>query len=211
MPYDEGVIKYQLDFQPGVEPAFADIEEINNWRTLLHQMELIGQNPDRYGGLGYGNISCRHPRELERFIVSGTQTGHIHQLTPSGYCTVSECDVVGNHLVASGPVKPSSEAITHGALYQYADDIKVVIHVHCPEIWRCRAALRVPCTGEETRYGTPELAAEIKELFEQGAFEKQQLLVIPGHEDGVLAFGGTAEHAGHEIIKILASAIQNFK
>lgn len=209
---DEGVIKYQLDYSESTAPEPALIEDISNWRTLLFQMGLIGQDPDRYGGLGYGNISCRIPEsDNHQFIVSGTQTGHLNQLTPEHFCTVTHCDVEGNHLIASGPVKPSSEAITHGAIYQYKSDANVVIHVHCPEIWRCHEMLRLPHSSEDVRYGTPELAAEIKAMMEEGAFDNCQLMVIPGHEDGVISFGATAEQAGHEVVKVLASAIQNFK
>ncbi|MCG8673351.1 MAG: hypothetical protein MI867_28435, partial [Pseudomonadales bacterium] len=83
--------------------------------------------------------------------------------------------------------------------------------VHCPEIWRCHEMLRLPHSSEDVRYGTPELAAEIKAMMEEGAFDNCQLMVIPGHEDGVISFGATAEQAGHEVVKVLASAIQNFK
>ena len=209
---DEGVIKYQLDYSESAAPDSGLIEDINNWRTLLFQMGLIGQDPNRYGGFGYGNISCRIPDvDGDRFIVSGTQTGHLNQLTSDQFCTVTQCDVEGNHLIASGPVKPSSEAITHGAIYQYQHNINVVIHVHCPEIWRCHEMLRLPHSSDDVGYGTPELAAEIKAMMTEGVFDDCQLLVIPGHEDGVISFGATAEQAGHEIVKVLASAIQNFK
>jgi ribulose-5-phosphate 4-epimerase/fuculose-1-phosphate aldolase len=150
-------------------------------------------------------------REGKGFIVSGTQTGGIHQLRPEHYCVVTDWDVAGNQLWASGPVQPSSEAITHAAIYDLSDDIQVVIHVHCPEIWQCAASLALPCSQPETAYGTPELAEEVRQLYQSDAFHKHRLLVIPGHQDGVITFGKTAEHAGHEIVSQLASAIQNFK
>ena len=212
MPHDEGVIKYHLNFDTGDAPAHDIIEDINNWRTLLHQMQLIGQDPQRYGGLGFGNISCRLPASGNKgFIVSGTQTGGIHQLRPDHYCVVTDWDVAGNQLWASGPMQPSSEAMTHAAIYELPDDIQVVMHVHCPEIWQCAASLALPSSRPDTAYGTPELAQEVRVLYESGAFRKHRLLVVPGHQDGVIAFGNTAEHAGHEIISQLASAIQNFK
>ena len=212
MPHDEGVIKYHLNFEVAAPPDYSSIEDINNWRTLLHQMQLMGQDPQRYGGLGFGNISCRLPaRQGKGFIVSGTQTGGLHQLKPEHYCLVTDWDVARNQLWAAGAVRPSSEAITHGAIYDLADDINVVIHVHCPEIWQCAGSLRLPVTGPDTAYGTPALAQEIKDLNDSGAFLKSRLVVVPGHQDGVISFGSTAEHAGHEIVKTLASAIQNFK
>lgn len=212
MPHDEGVIKYHLNFELAEPPAFALVEEINYWRTLLHQMQLIGQDPGRYGGLGFGNISCRLPEALGKgFLITGTQTGHIHQLQPEHYCKVTDWDVATNQLWAYGQVQPSSEAITHGGIYDLASDIRVVIHIHCPEIWRCVESLRLPATGKDTAYGTPQLADEITALYRAGSWTGAGLLVIPGHEDGVISFATTAEHAGHEIIKTLAAAIQNFK
>lgn len=212
MPHDEGVIKYHLNFETGEPPIPSLIEDINTWRTLLHQMQLIGQDPGRYGGLGFGNISCRLPHGMGKgFVVSGTQTGHIHLLGADDYCLVTDWDVAGNQLWARGPVQPSSEAITHGAIYDLADEIMAVIHVHSPEIWRCAQSLRLPCTDQDTAYGTPQLSAEIAALYRAKAFAKSRLVVIPGHEDGVISFGASAEQAGHEIIKTLAAAIQNFK
>lgn len=211
MPQDEGVIKYNLVFDMGDAPRSADIEDINNWRTLLHQMQLIGQDVNRYGGLGFGNISCRRPGNPNHFIVSGTQTGGIHLLKAEHYCTITQCDIHHNKVKAFGLIRPSSEAVSHGVLYQLSADINVVIHVHCPEIWQCADSLRLPKTGPQTPYGTAELANEISRLYAAGAFAKQHIVVVPGHEDGVIAFGSTAEHAGHQIVKTLASAIQNFK
>ena len=210
MTDEEGVIKYLLNFVQAKPPAPEDILEINNWRTLLYQMQLIGQDDSRYGGLGYGNISCR-VFGTDHFIVTGTQTGSKPRLVASDYCVVSECDVEANRLTANGQLKPSSEAITHGAIYQFDANTNVVMHVHCPEIWRCADALRLPKTGEATAYGTPELAREIKALFSANCFTHETLFVIPGHKDGVVAFGENAEQAGHQIIATLACAIQNFK
>ena len=52
------------------------------WRALLYQHKLIGQDPMRYGGYGYGNLSVRlapydAPPALRAFIISGSQTGEL--------------------------------------------------------------------------------------------------------------------------------------
>ncbi len=50
------------------------------WRTVLAQLGLTGLDPNRYDGVGYGNISGRigpfpGQRGRRAFLVSGTQTG----------------------------------------------------------------------------------------------------------------------------------------
>jgi hypothetical protein len=32
---------------------------LNAWRKIMYMTALIGQDPARYGGYGFGNISCR--------------------------------------------------------------------------------------------------------------------------------------------------------
>lgn len=214
--YDpEGVIKYQLDFESAPALDERKISMLNNWRTLLHQMDLIGQDDGRYGGLGYGNISERFStfdgKPTQEFVISGTQTGHVHHLDESGYVLVLECDPAKNYMMAKGPIKPSSEAMTHATLYQLSETVGAVIHVHSPVIWRCADQLRIAVTGANVPYGTPEMSLAIQALYQSGAFSKQKVFAMLGHEDGVVSFGHDIENAGQELIKILAMAIQNFK
>lgn len=74
----EGVIKFQLDFRQGPPPEAPDLVELDAWRDVLLRHGLIGQDPGRYDGLGFGNLSRRVPGRTDNaFIISGTQTGHL--------------------------------------------------------------------------------------------------------------------------------------
>ena len=80
----EGVTKYHLHHKSTEADSRWNISAINSWRTLLYQLQLIGQQEDRYLGYGYGNISQR--MQAEKFLISGTQTGGIAELSKDNYC-----------------------------------------------------------------------------------------------------------------------------
>ena len=208
---DEGVIKYRLDFTPSPPLTQADIEHINHWRNLLYRHQLIGQDPARYGGYGYGNLSLRlEPFEavpaLRRFVISGSQTGHLPELGPEHYTIVTECYPEENRLVAHGPIRPSSESLTHAAVYALDTKIRAVFHAHSPEIWQAAARLGIPTTRDDVPYGTPAMAAEVTRLYTTTRVAQQRIFSMGGHEDGIVSFGESAEQAGEILLAALAAA-----
>ncbi|OUS07949.1 hypothetical protein A9Q81_00965 [Gammaproteobacteria bacterium 42_54_T18] len=207
----EGVIKYQLDFQNTLPLTWLGFEELNAWRSILFNLNLIGQDKARYDGYGYGNISYRNQCDSDGFYISGTQTGGKKQLTINDYCRVTLCDVKHNHIVANGAVKPSSEALSHGAVYHLDNKIRCVIHVHSDVLWRCAAHIGLPCTDKNISYGSVQMADEIAGLYRSGRLSKTRLFTMGGHKDGVVAYGGTIEQAGAALIAQLSLAIQNYK
>jgi ribulose-5-phosphate 4-epimerase/fuculose-1-phosphate aldolase len=209
----EGVIKYQLDYAVAPALAHEHLAELNAWRRILYLLNLVGQDPGRYDGFAYGNVSCRLAAGVSSdrdtsFLITGTQTNHLPQLGPEHYAVVERCDPDQNRIVAKGPVKPSSETLTHGTLYQLDSGIQYVMHVHSPEIWQSAARLNIPETGKDVVYGTPEMAQEIKRLFDQPQTSEKKIMAMAGHQDGIVAFGSTASQAGGTLINYLASALQ---
>lgn len=212
MATQEGVVKYQCEFTPAPALPYGEISELNAWRRLMVLVRLIGQDPDRYGGYGYGNISRRldtvvrvdgrHP-----FVITGTQTGGKADLSAEDYVVVTACYPEENRLVAEGPVKPSSEALTHGAVYALDSSILWVVHAHSPEIWHNAEALGVPMTAN-VPYGTPEMAAEVKRLFAESDLSEKRIFGMAGHEDGIVSYGRTAEEAGFTMLAYLVRALQ---
>ncbi len=197
----EGVIKFQLVFRPAPPLLRCQVRALNRWRQKLYRARLIGQDPARYGGEAYGNISCRlgpldRPGARRRFIISGTQTGRLPELDETHYALVTVCHPERNLVVAEGPIRPSSEAMTHGTIYQLADAVRYVMHVHSPEIWGHADELDLPQTKPDVAYGTPEMAEEVRRLFRETRVAEAGLFVMGGHEDGIVAFGATAEAAG---------------
>ena len=115
---------------------------------------------------------------------------------------------MANHLKATGQIKPSSEALSHGVLYQCAPDILWVMHLHSPDIFRQRTRLNLPCTHPAVDYGTPEMAAEILKLAQCCDRNGPGLLVMAGHQDGILAYGCSAQATGERVIETLTCAMQ---
>lgn len=201
----EGVVRYRLEFEKGAAPAIEAVAALDAWRHVLFRLGLIGGNdPQRYHGLGFGNVSRRLPGAGLQFVISGTQTGHLEHAGRQNYCTVSHCDPAANRVVASGPVQPSSEALTHGAVYSADATVGCVLHAHNPLIWQQATALGLPQTPAEIPYGTPEMAAAVATLCQQYPGE---VFVMAGHEDGVIAYGRDEAGAGQRMVTTLARAL----
>lgn len=203
----EGVIKYQLDFKQTAPLPAAELRTLNAWRRIMYHVGMIGQDPQRYGGYAYGNISCRRRGRPAEFIISATQTGHLAELTPAHYSLVQSTRVDTNQIVACGPRPPSSEALTHAALYQQRRAIRAVIHAHCPEIWRHAASLGIPQTHANAAYGTPAMAQEIQRLFAATNLAQKRIMVMAGHTDGVVSFGASLPHSARILLETLAAAL----
>jgi len=206
---EEGVIKFDLRYTAGPPVPEGAITELNNWRNILWEHALIGQDPDRYDGYGFGNISQRINTRDEavgqrEFVISGTQTGHLEQLDNNHYARVTAYNADTNQVVASGPVMPSSESMTHGVIYDLDNKLRVVLHVHSPDIWKTAATQGIPVTRASVEYGTPEMSREVARLFAQTDVGEQGIFSMGGHEDGIVAFATSVEEAGNTLLTALA-------
>jgi len=211
----EGITKFRLTHSDAnlSTAALAHYAVVAAWRRVLFDLGLIGLDPLRYGGVGYGNISQRLPpypgeRGRRRFVITGTGTGGTPDIEPVHLCVVNGYDAKQNQIESCGPRAPSSESLTHGALYDLSSRIKCVIHVHAPVVWSQRHRLRIPSTDPQAAYGTPEMAWEVNRLYRDSALADVGLLAMGGHEDGLVAFGQTLEHTGDVIVRFLARAYE---
>ena len=208
MTEQEGVVKYNLIHSYKPINNDATIADINAWRSVIYRLGLIGQDPKRYGGLGFGNISLRPDADSSIFIISGTQTGHLARLSADHYCVIEQADFIHNTIRSNGASKPSSEALTHACVYQQAPQVQAVIHVHSPEIWRNTVELNLFHTGAEIAYGTLAMVRAVEALFKSGAFDSAGTFSMLGHEDGIVTFGRSLEQAAWELIRHLAQAVR---
>lgn len=209
--HEEGVIKFDLRHRPGAPLSARTLAALDAWRTVLHDLGLIGRDPARYGGAGYGNVSRRLPAGPDaaqpRFVITGTQTGHLPRLTPRDYAVVTYCDAARNRVDAQGPAAPSSEALTHAMLYRLDAHIAYVYHVHAPAIWRARDALGLPVTEARVPYGTPAMAEEVARLYADPGARRLRVLAMGGHEDGIIAYGRDAAQPGLALVRLHARAL----
>ncbi|QKT03843.1 class II aldolase/adducin family protein [Ectothiorhodospiraceae bacterium 2226] len=208
MQPDEGVIKFDLRHRSAPPLPAPTLRALNGWRSLLFRLGLIGRDPARYDGAGYGNVSRRlGAGRPPRFAISGSQTGHLPTLAPAHYAVVTDCDAARNRVVAQGPVAPSSESLTHDMLYRLDPRIGYVFHVHAPCIWARRASLGMPSTDPAIPYGTVAMAEAVAALFDDPAVRRARVFAMGGHEDGLVAFGRTADQAGAPLVSLLARAL----
>lgn len=204
----EGVIKFHLEFarKPCVTPKMA--AEISAWRHIHYRLQLIGRAPERYEGYGFGNISSRCLSGHPGFFISGTQTGALARLNKNHFSRVSRCDPKSNTIVAEGMVEPSSEALTHGQIYQLDASVQCVIHAHSPDIWQAAGKIDLPSVGAEIGYGTPEMAEAVEKLFRATPVTRKKIFIMKGHEDGVVSFGRSLAEASQVMISTLADSLR---
>jgi ribulose-5-phosphate 4-epimerase/fuculose-1-phosphate aldolase len=207
MPHyeQEGVIKFALVFELDAPPQSPLIDALEHWRQRMRSLELIGGNlSERYDGLGFGNISHRTAPEAHSFLISGTQTGHLPVMDEKHYALVEQCDIEANRIHARGQCKPSSEAMTHHAIYQASPTTQAVIHVHSPAIWQQATRLGIAQTAADVPYGTPAMADALMQLAAAGV--PDNAIVMAGHLDGVIVWGESLDQAGALLLALAARA-----
>ncbi|HLC70914.1 MAG TPA: class II aldolase/adducin family protein [Candidatus Nanoarchaeia archaeon] len=223
---DEGVIKFtpehrshKLHYSKEIEQQLA---ELNSWRRQLFESEVIGCDLSRYGAC-YGNVSMRYclPGSIEfspekipghrAFLITGTQTGKLENLASHHFARVYRYDPSKNKVWSEGPSEPSSESMTHGAVYDLHPDIKYVFHVHSPSLWKAAASFEIPVSSAQVAYGTPEMAAEVKRLFRHSDLPEKKIFSMGGHEDGLIAFGSTAAEVGSLLVDYLQKALAGLR
>ena len=211
----DGVIKFRADHLfGGLADRFSGdvFDGLQAWRHILYRLDFVGQDPDRYDGAGFGNMSARISIQQEAvgrraFLVTGTQTGGRVRLALSDYCLVEAYDLRLNRVQSTGETMPSSESMTHGAVYDLNPAIRFVFHGHIPKLWQQAEALEIPISRSEVAYGTPDMAEEIARLYSESSLAETKIMAMGGHEDGILAFGEGAEEAGHALISAFSRAL----
>ncbi len=187
---ETGVIKFNCNWIKEDPLEIKLITDLNAWRNKLFELGFIGVYEN---GIGYGNISLRFNQN--QFIISGTATGKFPKLNNEQYTIVTEYNLNKNSLTAQGPIIASSESLTHAVIYESDKDCNAVIHVHHLGLWS-KLLNSIPTTDKKIEYGTPAMAEEVKRLFKQTDLQKQKILVMAGHEEGIISFGKDLDEAG---------------
>ena len=214
MKETEGVIKFSLDYTQStlskriVDLSRARLSTLNAWRNILKLLGMIGQNPKRYGGLGFGNISIRSESNNNTFLITGTQTGTLNYLHQQHFSLVTTENTEHNSIVATGETRPSSEALTHASIYSTDPSVQAIIHIHHPLIWQMTRQLNLPATSRNIAYGTPSMATEVVQIVNSISTGQPVVFSMLGHEDGVIGYGVNIESVAQTIIGILALALK---
>ena len=208
---EEGIIKFRQEFRDKLFLESKMLGGLNFWRDVLYKEGLIGRDSKRYNGFGFGNVSQRlEPYQLpvnkRRFVITGSQTGHLPVLTARDYTVVYEYYPEKNLVMVGGLIRASSESMTHGAIYDLDDSIRFVFHLHSPHIWKNSEYLGIPTARENAECGTPEMAEEVFRLYRETNLRKIHLFSMGGHEDGIFSFGRSSKEAGHTLLRYLSVA-----
>lgn len=194
----EGYVKFSLDWRKAPTDIPTRLyNELEKWRAVLYSRGAVGAYPD---GIGFGNIS--HRVGPTRFYITGSATGKHATLSEDHYALVTSYSLPGNSLTCTGMTKASSESLSHAAIYEAAPETRAVAHIHHHDLW-VRRKNRLPTTASDIEYGTPEMAAALKECASSVIVRSQRVIVMGGHEDGVIAFGESLEAAVGRIIMLL--------
>lgn len=191
---ETGLIKYHCSWKHSKPVDETYVQVLNKWRDKIYAAGLIGVGDD---GVGFGNISIRYCKD--QFIITGSGTGLLESLTPQHYSLVTGYDLNTHTLNCEGAIKASSESMSHATLYSCDAAINAVIHVHSLILWK-KLLNQVPTTVEKAEYGSKELTDDIRRLFKETDLPKQKLLVMAGHEAGIISFGKDIDEAGTIIL-----------
>lgn len=191
----EGYIKFQIDHTyEQISIPNQLFETVSFWRTKFFDLQLIGTLPN---GIGFGNISHKNNHN---FYITGSATGSDRELPKSGYALVTEFNIEKNAVKSIGETKASSESLSHAAIYLTKDDVNAVIHIHNKTLWE-KLIHKLPTTPLEIAYGTPAMAEAVIKVVNTNS--KNGIIVMGGHEDGILSYGSSISDAANQILKYI--------
>jgi ribulose-5-phosphate 4-epimerase/fuculose-1-phosphate aldolase len=193
----DGIIKYNFDFQPSLPLKKSQFKKIEMLRERLFTLKIIGVKD----GIGYGNISKRVDKNS--FVITGTQTGHLKHLNETHYAFIENYDDKEFYLKSSGAIKPSSEALTHGTIYNLNSKIGAVIHIHSRNIWKFMMKNNRYLKTRDVEYGSIEMIEEVNRIFSHIDPLQNSKFVMAGHQDGVIFFGKNIKEAELSLLKVL--------
>ena len=169
---------------------FDALAELNACRRKLLEQRLMGVDSN---GVGFGNLSVRDGVS-GNFYITGSATGGLPELTPTDCVRVVAYDFARNWLRYEGAAIPSSESLTHAAIYESDSSTSAVIHCHDLDLWATLLD-SAPTTSKSVAYGTPEMAYEIMRLFKDSDVRSRKVFAMAGHKAGIVTFGKDLEDA----------------
>jgi ribulose-5-phosphate 4-epimerase/fuculose-1-phosphate aldolase len=193
---DDGIIKYHAIHKNSSPPDHVNLDQLDEVRTKLFDLGLVGVYSD---GIGYGNVSIRNDTGC---IISGTSTGAVRVLGSGGYCYVRSFDLNLNTVKTEGPTLASSESMSHCAIYQAHSSVQCVLHIHNRALWQKLLDYGCESTSADIPYGTPQMALSMATLV-SSKLAPTSLLVMAGHDEGIVAYGHTISSAFDQIKAVL--------
>ena len=196
MDIEDGNIKFKMSWEErGPVITAPMLRSLNKWREIMVSLGMVGALAD---DIGYGNLSARSGN-TGRFYITGTTTGKYNKVGRKHFCLVTAYDFRENRLECTGPVWPSSESMTHAAIYSSDPGTGAVFHIHHEAMWNSLNG-KVPTTPAETCFGTLEMAGALRKIMMDKASRDQKIAVMGGHENGIMLWGNDADEAGKYLL-----------
>jgi L-ribulose-5-phosphate 4-epimerase len=183
-------IKFTCEHAATELSPFDGFADLNAYRRKLLQLRLLGVDSN---GVGFGNLSIRDGT-ANNFYITGSATGGITELTLANCARVVAYNFKRNWLRCVGAAIASSESLTHAAIYESDAKAGAVIHCHDSRLWTALLN-QAPTSSKTVEYGTPEMAYEVMRLFNLTDVQSRKILIMAGHEGGIVAFGRDLEEA----------------
>ncbi|TVS16949.1 MAG: hypothetical protein EA417_08095 [Gammaproteobacteria bacterium] len=200
----EAVIQFQYALGAATPAAAAAAATLAPLLQHAQALGVMGRDPDRYDSIAFGNLSFG-PAAGHGFWITATQTADQPILNQEDVILIKDFSIADNSLRASGRRPPSSETLSHAAIHGRRSGLPTwVLHGHAPALWaRARAAPEPglwTVTDPRAANGTVAMAQAIAAAT-TGA---SGLIVMGGHQDGVLAYGPDAA----AVLALLTSVLE---
>lgn len=192
----EGIIKFSFEFSSRIVPNLKEVDKLNFIRKRLIELGLIGVGRDK---ISFGNVS--HRLGGNSFLITASQTGNKKILQPSDFVIVRNFDINKNQVYVDGIHPPSSESLTHAAVYCAKPFVKIVAHFHHKELWKKLYGIALT-TNPEAEYGTIELAKSLFQLLNCRKDKINNIVVLGGHKNGIIVFSENVKELLTLIIKL---------
>jgi len=183
-------VKFTCERATAEIAPISQLAELNACRRKLLELRLIGVDSS---GISFGNVSIRDGA-TNNFYITGSATSGVPELTATDCARVVAYDFERNWLQYEGTALPSSESLTHAAIYESDPMAGAVIHCHDSKLW-ATFLNQAPTTSKKAEYGTPEMAYEIVRLFQVRDVQRRKIFIMAGHEGGIVAFGRDLQEA----------------
>ncbi len=191
---ETGVIKFKAIRRGSSPTDFFYLDELNRCRERLISAGLLGRDEN---GIGFGNMSVRESGGGS-FHVTASGAGDRVCLSAADIVQVSAWDFANNQVDFTGSSEPSSESLTHAAVYEADHNVQAVIHAHDRRLWQHLLDAGDATLGS-AEYGTPAMADEVKK-FVSDHEGRPLLFSMTGHEGGLLSCGANLEEACAQLL-----------
>jgi ribulose-5-phosphate 4-epimerase/fuculose-1-phosphate aldolase len=177
------------------------LEKLSRFRAKLWDLRIIGKTETD----SYGNVS--HRLDESFFAISRSGVGGLRKLSPDDFI-VARYRQGEFHPpsvfrgILTEDQKPSRDTKIHSALYSGSEKVNVVAHFHHPLIWGMFLD-KFPTTSVDKPPGSVELAEEIFDLCQKLDLQKDWIIILGSHEDGILTFGENIESLEEKIIALV--------